>query len=431
MRGGGAVLNPALLGAKEFIKDAIQKAKDKVKGSGDVGTNSSTPFYVKAVLFVIILGIIALTSWYLNLRSRLETPDNIRAYTDAYRKKADEIGSVSRNLSTRKSMFAYLDYLKTQQVPAEDWCLSNFYISTVNATGLFYPREDGIISPDAARLAVQAGARAFVFDIWPDLRPSANFSPILQVVEQGSLWRRITLNALPFHVILNTIISMIYGGMGGLNIQDGSRDCTIVYLRFRGVPRNETYTGVAAALRDAIEQYRLDSSFYARRGQDRLFSSPITHFGSKVVVVSNKTAEGTLLEDYINYLQTGPLPNINEWDARSIANLTIDMKNEKQAILMKKLTFSSPFPETNEAEINGWDWKKAHEIGIQYAGMNFFYAAPSLIDYMKPEHFGIYSYKIKPVELRYKILQSQPAQSIPDPGYGTGNFTQPNAVGLP
>lgn len=416
----GAVLNTKIFSA---FKGVYQKAKEKTLSTGsEVG---GMPNYIKIIVFLILVGVVALYGWYFDLRSRLETPDNIRAHADSYLKKADEAGSISKNLDSRKSLLSYLRELEKQNVPASHFAFANFYVSTVNASGLFYPRIDGVVSPDAARLAVQAGARAFVFDIWPDLRSGANFGPILQVVEQSSTWRRISLNVLPFHLILNTIVGMIYsGGSGFLNTPYGSRDCLTFYLRFRGTPRFQTYAGVAAALRDSMEQYRLDSSFYACNGERRLFATPITQLFSKIIIMSNNTAQGTPLEDYINFLQRGPLPDMRDWDSKSIASLTDAMKLERVGILKQSLTFASPLPETDEAELNSWDWKKAHDLGIQYAGMNLFYASSTLNDYMNPTMFGVYSYKIKPANLRYLLLQQAAVGQAPNPGYGDGTPTQ-------
>lgn len=417
MRGGAALLNPRLLQLKDGLAGLFQSAKDRM-----TETREGTPFWIKAVVVLVIMGVVALYGWYFDLKKRLETPDNIRRFADLYRKEADAKAMITANLSSRKSLLAYLQTLQTAGEPAADLSLANFYISTVNAAGLFYPRVDGVISPDAATLAVQAGARAFVFDIWPDLRAGANFGPILQVVEQSSLWRRITLNALPFHVVLQPIVSSLYSN-NFLNIQNGSKDAVILYLRFRGTPRMETYTAVAAALRDIMEPYRLDSSFYARRGEDRLFSTPITAFFSKVIVMSNKTAEGTILEDYVNFLQKGPTPDIREWDGASMANLTDAMQTEKMALLKTQLTVASPLPETEAAETNAWNWKQAHALGIQYAGMNLFYPSETLKEYMAPDMFGVYSYKLKPavpVNLRYTIAVQQAVGYPNDPGVGTG-----------
>jgi hypothetical protein len=279
---------------------------------------------------------------------------------------------------------------------------------------LFYPSVDGIVSPDAAKLAVQAGARAFVFDIWPDLRPGAGFAPIIQVVESPSLWRRITLNFFSFSEILSTIIRNVYlPSASNTPTQYANKDCVVLYLRFRGAPRLETYTGVANALQSIIEPYRLDSSFYARTGEERLYLTAITDFFSKVIVMSNDPATGTPLEDYINYLQKGPTADTREWTPQTINNLTEAMKTEYRGAFQKRLTVASPLPETDEAYYNSWDWQAAQAIGIQYTSMNLFYRSDSLKNYLSTDNFGIYSYKIKPSKLRLNPF------TVPRPGEPT------------
>lgn len=421
MRGGAAVLSSKILGIVNSIRGLLQSAKDKVSSTDkEVGL---VPFYVMVITFLVIVGVIALYSWYLDLRSRFETPDNIRAFTDTYRKDADKDGCITQAMVNRKSLLSYLQVLKEKDPNSAQYlAFANFYISTVNASGLFYPRVDGIVSPDAARLATQAGARAFVFDIWPDLRPGANFAPIIQVVESPSLWRRTTLNFFSFNEILNTIIRNIYLPSGsGPAMANVGKDCVVLYLRFRGTPRQETYTGVAASLRDIIEPYRLDSSFYARTGEDRLFLTSITDLFSKVIVMSNDAATGTPLEDYVNYLQRGPNATTREWTPQTISNLTEAMKTEYRGTFQKSLTVASPLPETDEAAFNSWDWTAAQALGIQYAGVNFFYRSDKLKDYLSADNFGVYSYKMKPDNLRLNPF------NVPTPGqpanYNIGNGT--------
>jgi hypothetical protein len=194
----------------------------------------------------------------------------------------------------------------------------------------------------------------------------------------------------------------------------------MLYLRFRGVPRPQTFQAVAGALRDAMEQYRLDSSFYGCRGESRLWRTPITEFFTKVIIVSNTRAEGTILEEYINALHKGSTPDTREWSPTSVANLTVAMEQEKIPQIQQSLTFSTPLPEEEQAMYNNWDWRKAQSLGIQCVGMNFFESSDQLNEYMGPGDFGIYSYKIKPERLRYIIQVLAKAGEPPNPGWGKG-----------
>ncbi len=420
MKGGDAfALNPLFQQMKGSVVGLYQAIQNKVRNP-EPSSEGKSGTYLLWFIIIATLVLISLLGWYFSVKNRLETPDNVRTHAYDYLQSADKVGSYSTRVGQRKSLVDYLSTLKAGGVPASHMALTNFYFSTVNAAGLFYPQADGVVSPDAAKLAVQAGARAFIFDIWPDLRSGADFMPVLHVVESPSQWRRITLNSMPFNTVLNTIIGTVFGSGFNPAIRGGSSDVVILYLRFRGTPRPATFQGAAAALRDAMEQYRLDSSFYACRGQNRLFRTPITEFFSKVIVTSNVRAEGTLLEEYINSVQKGPVPDTAEWSPRSVTNLTLAMEQENKPLIQQTLTFSAPLPEEKEAMTNSWDWKKAQALGIHSAGLNFFEPSDQLTEYLAPDMFGVYSYKMKPESLRFTIQMIARPGEPPDPGYGSG-----------
>jgi hypothetical protein len=166
----------------------------------------------------------------------------------------------------------------------------------VNASGIFFPAVNGVVSVYAARLAVAGGARAFVFDIWPDVEPGGKFGPTIQAIEGGSMWRRVTLNALPFTPVLQAIVAEALQATSN----PGHQDPLILYLRFRGNPRASTFDMTADALQSLITPYRLDMNFNNCRGADRLFAVPINQLFSKVIVVSNVRGSGRFM-DYVNF----------------------------------------------------------------------------------------------------------------------------------
>jgi len=301
--------------------------------------------------------------------------------------------------------------LKKQGVPDTHLCLTNFYVSTVNATGVFFPAADGVVSPMAARAAVLGGARAFVLDIWPDLSPDANFAPSIQVVESGSLWRRISMNSLPFVSILKALIQEAFE-----TDRPGTEDPVFLYLRFRGKPRASTYTATADALRAVLEQYRLDASYNTCRGQDRIFTTPITSLFKKVIIMSNTRATGNALSDYIN---VGPKDGIKlDWSVNEARGLTQDSKQLAIRNIQQNMSWVAPFSEDPDADANTWDYALSHSIGIHFCGMNFWRNNEKLKSYMTM--FGKQSFALKPESLRY-IIEVLPTPRYPqDPGWGTG-----------
>lgn len=368
---------------------------------------------------MIVLGIailIGLFVWYGKYRSYYETPSNIQRII---KERTQAASGYDMARDKRIDLPKYLSELKKAGVPDTHFSLTNFYISTANACGIFLPGEDGVASEYAARAVVAGGARAFVFDIWPDLTPGGDYAPILQIVESGSLWRRISLNSVPFVKVIKTIIHEIFeSSLPGYN------DVAVFYLRFRGNPKPQTFDGVLRALQACVEPYRLDASFNNCRGQkgdtNRLFSTPISELFKKVIIVSNNVARGHGLNDYINI---GPDDGVKvEWGVNEAAGLNDQAKQKAINDIQQNLAFVAPFSEDKKAETNNWNQEESMKLGIQYIAMNFLQSPPSesLTTYLSTAKFGRSSYLLKPEPLRYIPMYLTNPKSPEDPKWGSG-----------
>jgi hypothetical protein len=379
--------------------------------------------YISTLIIIVIM--IGLFVYYFRASRLFETQENIsRLIRDAAR------GSSKYDAENpkRKSLRDYLLTLKSTNVPDAQLILGNMYVSTANAAGVFLPGRDGTVSPMAARAALLGGARAFVFDIWPDLTPGAQFAPILQVVESGSLWRRISMNSSAFITVLRTLVSEAFD----ITERPGAEDPLIFYLRFRGKPRATTYTGVANALRATIEPYRLGPSFNNCKSQDVLFTQILTNLFKKVVIISNHRAEGNALSDYIN---AGSKDGVKlEYTLSDIRGLSAENRVAAESSIKQNLTFLAPLSEDKAAEDN-FAFKEAHDLGIHFAAMNFFNPNDQLKAYLGPDVFGTYSFKLKPDSLRYIVETLAKSKAPPAFGWGTGVTAGtpkiPPPIGLP
>jgi hypothetical protein len=334
------VLNPKIGEFFSGLGSSIQGLAQKTSGGVPVST-------LEIFTIIVVIGaLIYLFVWYAGYSQQFETRKNItRISKDATQAQIQ----YAKANTKRKGIRAYLQSLQAANIPASQMCLTNFYVSTVNASGVFFPSYNGVVSAEAARSAVLAGARGFVLDIWPDLTPGANYGPIIQVVETGSAWRRISLNSLPLSSVLQPIIQE---GLA-TPLRPGNDDPMFLFLRFRGKPRSVTYEATARVLSATLEQYRLDTSYNNCRAQDRIYSLPITNFFKKVVIFSNTRAEGTSLADYINI---GPRDGINpEASVDDVRALTYGMKTDATHKFKLNLTWLAPLPETEVAENNGYD----------------------------------------------------------------------------
>jgi len=371
----------------------------------------------------LIVGVVAVYVWYGNYVKTLETPTNIAYIVRTNIAKHDAYTAANPN------RIGLRDYLNNLNIGDEQLAFTNFYISTVNTTGFFFPATNGVFSPAAARLAVIAGARGFVFDIWPDLSPGAKFGPSLQIVEPGSLWRRISLNALPLSIVLKAVIEEAFE-VGG---RPGQYDPVVLYLRFRGKPRTSTFEATYGVLRDALDRYRLDMSFNNCRGQDRLFRTPIKSLMQKVIVVSNTRAEGTNFAEYVN---VGPVDGFKqEYLSAETRDMNIDGKIQASGRIKQMITFIAPSSEDPAAESNDWDFRPGMELGIHCVAMNFWNPTDKLKAYLSAEMFGKQSFRIKPPQLRYVVETLPKPQSPPDYKWGEGEAAgkphPPNNIRIP
>lgn len=406
-------VNPALTQALTKITDAVRSA-----GARSIGTAGGFPLIGAILAVLVAIGVLV---WRFVYAPPLETPETIRS-----RAKALTLAQTHYSVSAtrRKGLSDTLAALKRQGVPDAEVILGNFYVSTVHSAGLFTPARDGVVTPEAARAAVLAGARGFVFDIWPDLTPGAGFAPILQAVEPGSLWRRISLNSMPFAPVLRDLIQEALE----LPERPGHDDPVLLYLRFNGTPRTETFTGVASALRTSIEPYRLDAPFYNCRAAQGLFALPMANLSRKVIVFSNVRAAGTPLADYINAAPMEGLPI--EMSVNEIKTLSAEGTAAAKTKIQRFLTFVAPSPASAEAESN-YAFGTAHALGIQCAAINFWKDDDARKQYMAPDMFGVQSFTLKPAALRYRV-QSLPAPGVPtNPGMGDGSLQAPAALQTP
>ena len=402
---------------KKWTKERVTQAVEKIKNDPN--------FSIIQLFFIVILtGIVFYVfSTYYNV---LENPTNISRIA---RESIDAESHYGNDNHKRIGIRDYLQQLKNSGVPTNHFVLTNFYVSTVNAGGLFYPIVDGVVSPEAARAAVLGGARSFVFDIWPDMTPGAQFGPVIQTVESGSLWRRVSINALPFSYVLKVLAEEAFA----FQSRPGYYDPLFIYLRFRGKPRMDTFNLTARAISAALEEHRLPSSFNACRNQDQVFALPISDILRKVIIASNMKAESSSLRDYIN---VGPKAGVKlEWGINEARGLNAEALPQAKRLVQQNLAWIAPLSEDQAAVDNEWDTKPSFDIGIMFCAMNFGNTNEKLGAYLSDDWFGKQSFKIKPEPLRYVIDVLPNPLDPPNPGWksspSAGTPISPPGITLP
>lgn len=316
---------------------------------------------------------------------------------------------------------------------AGQFYLTNFYIQTANIASLVFSKNRAIASNDAIRLALLGGARAFVFDCWPDTTPGGyQHGPTLQTVETGSMWKRTSFNSVPLAGPLSYLMTQAFNS--GYN--STSMDPLILYIRFRvpagKTPRSDTMEMTAQTLKAAIQPYRLDASFNRCRAQSSIPMLPITQFSKKVVVVCNFNGQGTSLIDYINVAPLAGVPV--EYPATYAASVTpgatgtaSPMASNAINLIRQNLSFVAPVSEDPLAASNSWNVAGAQALGVHCCGMNMDATKmPPAIAKM----FATDSFVLKPPSLQYTPTSLPNPQQPPNFKFGTGNVTTPS-ISLP
>ena len=360
----------AAQGAVAFNKSVgLTAAETKLKALDlKEAADSGIPIFVLglATLAYVIAAVVCSFSF--------ETPTNIRRISQKALVPWLPYGT---DVGNRRSMSDTLDVLSSK-VEKDKQYLTNFFIRTANIAGILFG--DGgrpVASLDAIRFALLGGARAFVFDLWPDTAPGdAHRGPVLMTLEPGSAQRRTSYNSIPLVSALSQLIYVAFNA----KYASIENDLIIIYLRFRTQPvpnmatfkdpRQDTMEITAKALQATIQPYRLDAAFNRCRAQATIPMLPLKVFAKKVIVVSNTNGAGSTLADYINVgPQAGnPVEYEHTYYKQIEANKTMLLNAVSK--IQQNLSFTAPLGEDPAAASNAWDVMSARKIGVHCCAMN-------------------------------------------------------------
>jgi hypothetical protein len=154
---------------------------------------------------------------------------------------------------------------------------------------------------------------------------------------------------------------------------------------------------------------------------------------SKIIVVSNTRAEESDLSDFINI---GPTVGIKqEWLPLETRSQTYESKTDNVNKIKQNISFVAPYSELDIAESNDWNYSEAMDLGIHCIAMNFWNPTEKLKSYLSDDMFGKQSFKLKPEELRYKMLRLDKPMAPPNPKWGKGDDAgkprEPKNIKLP
>jgi len=334
------------------------------------------------------------------------------------------------------------EYLSSAGVP-ETTPIVNFKIATANFGGIgtektgVYNHWIGSASSEAARLQVEAGARAIVFDIWPD--PAEPQIPIIAAmidtdrdtferrwkttgglsdgVGKYSNWHKLTRNVGKVSDILTQAVKTAF------NTSRQSRDPFFLILNLHGAMTIEYLNRLGDIVTNAIQGHALSAEWNKANNQSNICKTPISFLRSKAVVIVNpdiqagydslpnvKTRDAfnaqllnTTLGEATNILSTQERsvvfdPNdIGAITAPSHPNCSGKAGESKQTLAETGLCVIQPSIGTSNTE-NREDFMKLVNTGAQFVAVNLFSPNKNdrvLSSFFDPKMFGKYSFYVK------------------------------------
>ena len=209
------------------------------------------------------------------------------------------VGAIGKNYDTlqgsRQSLKAYMAANNID----DSVSLTQFQVATANFGGIFTEARGllnpwtGTVSPDAATMQVQAGARAIVFDIWPDPANMANPVVCAMVdtsqwwyqnwwrntggMTQGqgtySNWQLLTRNKVDAGTMMQAAVTAAFN-----QSSPQSGDPFFLILHLHGAMSISYLNTLGSKLQTALQGRGLSTTYGQWQQQSKLCSAPISEF---------------------------------------------------------------------------------------------------------------------------------------------------------
>jgi hypothetical protein len=335
---------------------------------------------------------------------------------------------------SRKSL---VEYIASKSIP-DTTPMNHFAIATANFGGIY--TEDmallspwiGRVDPEAARLQVEAGARALVADIWPD---PATRKPVVcsmldtqswhiqQIWMNGGLnkgvnrysnWNSLTRNRAPAGTILNATIKAAFEGPTSRQ----NSDPFFLILKLHGPMPKSYLDELGDIVRTAIGGHAMGTEWDRALNQNSIGTAPLSAFASKVfVIVVPEIPPSTTQAAFINMFLTtrmGEVTNSVERTPNSIffeptGIAAIGVATQTNCVnpagppqTLSQTAFTVVQPSTggkttnNDVLFGEKGLTECIQVGAHFTAVNLFSPNPSdtqMSVFFDPAYFGTYSFR--------------------------------------
>jgi len=333
-----------------------------------------------------------------------------------------------RNL--RKGVFSDATFPPTTPI-------NRFAIATANYGGVMTDPASltnpfiGVVMTEAARLQVDAGARAIIFDVWPDPadrdRPTvvtmANANDSMMVTAGGldkgvgrySQWKQLTRNSAPLGDIMKAAVDTAFTG-------PQSTDPFFVVLKLHGTMTAAYLNVMGNIVGSVIGGHAMGGNWNKCANQSAMNTEPISTFRSKVFLIvipeiqpgydplPNVTTYGGFMNTYRNTTMwevtnamemTQPNTILFEPSGLAMITATTEVNGVPQTLAQSGICVVQPSTggrsAVNPALFNDASYTTCLKSGAQMVAVNLLGQAEgdeTLSTFFDKSNFGSYSFRL-------------------------------------
>jgi len=323
----------------------------------------------------------------------------------------------------------------------------NYQVATASFGGIYteqgrsWSGYNGSVSSDAVHDQINAGARAIIFDVWPD--PANMTQPIVATMEQNggwwmssggltngvtnggySNWKKLTRNSQDLKSLLSEASAAAFS-QGNTQYTDPF----FVILNLHGAMTIPYLNTVGTILNAAFTGKQMPTEYAKNGGAGLLCSAPVSAFQGQVFVIANivtdiafqslpglRTQEevntaaltqATLFAEQVNLLSGSPSsPNVysisNESAITSTKVPACGTSEVAKKVPLSQTTFcviqmNTGLTDTgNDTQYKGPTYADCRKTGAQFVGVNMFdqdSTSKTLGDFLDTNLFGTYSFQ--------------------------------------